>query len=389
MKILFLDSPSFGKQDMIDAFVEVGLSCDLFFHKDYKERHSDPFDTAFDRAIEQDRYAFVFSFNYTPILSACCNRHDVKYVSYIYDSPLVALYSCTLINPCNYVFLFDKSWYLEFTNAGIKTVYYMPLAANPKRLLAIPASHELQKKIDGEIAFIGSLYNEEHNFLDRMKDLPEFTKGYLDGIMLAQQKIYGYFFLEELLEEQAQILSDMKNSLFYEPMSDGAETLSYVYANYFLARKISSNERISLLSKLSKKFPLKLYTHKKPPELPHAIYMGSVEPYDVMPLIFRYSRINLNITLRSIKTGIPMRGMDILGAGGFLLTNFQEDFQDSFLPEDDFVYYQSEEDCSNKIAYYLSHEKERAQIAANGLGKTMEGHTFVHRAREMLAIVTG
>ncbi len=31
MRILFLDSPAFAKQDMIDAFTACGIACDLFF----------------------------------------------------------------------------------------------------------------------------------------------------------------------------------------------------------------------------------------------------------------------------------------------------------------------------------------------------------------------
>ena len=38
--------------------------------------------------------------------------------------------------------------------------------------------------------------------------------------------------------------------------------------------------------------------------------------------MFANSKVNLNITLRNIKTGIPLRALDIMGAGGFLLTNY-------------------------------------------------------------------
>ena len=61
------------------------------------------------------------------------------------------------------------------------------------------------------------------------------------------------------------------------------------------------------------------------PELPNVINMGSVDYYDMMPYVFKCSDINLNITLRSIKTGIPLRAMDIMGAGGFLMSNYQVD----------------------------------------------------------------
>lgn len=385
MKILYLDSPAFAKEDMIEAFTECNFTCVPFFHPSYNQRNDADYTKAFEEAVSKDDYAFVFSFNYFPILSNCCKKHNLKYISYVYDSPLVSLYSCTLINPCNYVFLFDKTTYFYFKNAGINTVYYLPLAANVKRLDSLSASLESAEKFRSDISFIGSLYNEDHNLFERLTNLSEYTKGYLDAIMTAQQKIYGSFFLEELLNKN--ILKELQESVPYAPMSDGTESDAYVYANYFLARKITSNERISLLQKISAQYPLTLYSHKPSPQIPKAKFMGTVDYYHIMPLVFQSSKINLNISLKSIYSGIPLRCMDIMGAGGFLLSNYQADFYDDFLPEEDFVFYESEDDCLKKIGYYLSHESERMQIAANAHGKMKESHTFLHRAKEILSII--
>lgn len=385
MKILFLDSPAFAKQDMLDAFLESGFSYDLFMHTDYRERQSADFESAFLSTVEEKQYDFVFSFNYFPIISRCCQKYGIKYVSYVYDSPLVSLYSCTLINPCNYVLLFDKAAYLTFHNAGISTVYYLPLAANVKRLTSLACPDSLQSQFTADVSFVGSLYNEDHNFYDRLKGISDFTRGYLDSIMTAQQQVYGQFILESLLTPPS--LDDLQRSVPYQPMSDGTESAAYVYANYFLCRKITSNERIALLKSASKHFPLKLYTHHPSPEIPDADFMGPVEYYNTMPLVFQNSRINLNITLKSIQTGIPLRCMDIMGSGGFLLTNFQSDFLDYFVPGEDFIYYESPDDFLNKISYYLSHENERRQIACNGLGKMRESHTFTHRVHSILNIL--
>ena len=194
MRILFLDSPAFAKQDMIDAFTACGITCDLFFHEAYNDRQNVSYEQKFDAAVSRFSYDFVFSFNYFPILSNCCMKHHLKYISYVYDSPLVTLYSYTLINPCNYVFLFDKATYLEFHNAGISTVYYLPLAANVSRLSAMKCPDALLPQVSSDISFVGSLYNEEHNLFERLNGLSDYTKGYLDSIMLAQQKVYGYLF---------------------------------------------------------------------------------------------------------------------------------------------------------------------------------------------------
>lgn len=382
MKILFLDSPAFAKHDMVEAFKECNIDVQLFFHEDYQERRSAAFNGALSVVLENEPFDFVFSFNYFPSISNCCQKHNVKYVSYVYDSPLVALYSYSLINSCNYVFLFDKETYLTFKNAGISTVYYLPLAANVKRLTNMPTNSQLKDALTADVSFVGSLYNEEHNFFERLTGISEHTKGYLDGIMLAQQKIYGQFFLEELLTKD--ILADIQQSVPYSPMADGTETAAYVYANYFLCRKITANERISLLKQVSDHFHTKIYTHKAPSEIPNAEFMGTVDYYDLMPLVFKNSVINLNVTLRSIHTGIPLRCMDIMGSGSFLLTNFQSDFLDHFVPGEDFIYYESEDDCLAKIDYFLRHDAERTQIIANCVGKMAEQHTFVHRVREIL-----
>ena len=385
MKILFLNSPAFAKEDMLEAFGECGIECTLFFHEAYHSRSDAAYEQTFDAAVQKENFDFVFSFNYFPILSNCCKRHHLKYVSYVYDSPLVSLYSYTLINDCNYVFLFDKTTYLKFKNAGIPTVYYLPLAANTKRLSSLQTPDEFAKKLRSEVSFVGSLYNEDHNLFEKLTGLPDYTKGYLDAIMTVQQKLYGTFLLEDLL--RPEILKDLQNSVPYTPMSDGTEPAAYVYANYFLARKITSNERLSLLHQLSLEFHLNLYSHQPSPQIPKAHFMGTADYYTLMPLIFKNSNINLNITLKSIYSGIPLRCMDIMGAGGFLLSNYQADFFDYFLPEEDFVFYESEEDCLQKTRYYLSHESERKQIAQNALGKMKDGHTFVHRVQTILSIL--
>lgn len=385
MKILFLDSPAFAKQDILDAFLSCGIQYDLFFHTDYHERQSPDFEKSFFDAWEKDTYDFVFSFNYFPIISRCCQNAGAKYVSYVYDSPLVSLYSCTLINPCNYVFLFDKATYLTFHNAGISTVYYLPLAANVKRLTSLTCPDSIKKQITSDVSFVGSLYNEEHNFYDRLVGISAYTRGYLDSIMAAQQQVYGQFFLEELLT--SDILKDLQKCIPYQPMTDGTENPAYVYANYFLCRKITSNERLSLLKAASEQFPLKLYTHHPSKDLPFAEYVGPIDYYKTMPLVFQNSHINLNITLKSIQTGIPLRCMDIMGSGSFLLTNFQSDFLDYFVPGEDFVYYESADDFISKISYYLTHDAERQQIVANCTGKMRDAHTFEHRIHTIINLL--
>ena len=95
----------------------------------------------------------------------------------------------------------------------------------------------------------------------------------------------------------------------------------------------------------------------------------------------------MNITLKSIQTGIPLRCMDIMGSGSFLLTNFQSDLLDYFIPGEDFVYYENEDDLISKVSYYLTHESERQQIITNCTEKMRDAHTFEHRVHTMINLL--
>lgn len=385
MKILMLQWKSFGNEDILPAFLELGHTVKTVPFSNKEVRSGSEEEARLMQEIRDFAPDFVFSFNYFPIVSLACKKTDMRYVAWVYDSPYVMLYSYTIIYPGNFVFVFDKELYQEFHNAGIQTIHYLPLAANTDRLSAMTDWERFQKtpwKNEKDVAFIGSLYTEKHHFFKRLEGITPYTRGYLEGIMDAQSCVYGYNFIQELLAKD--IIDDMMRVLPMEPDSTGVETVEYLYAQYVINRQITSTERTELLTAVGSRYGLDLYTPDKNIQLPGCVNHGPVDYYDYAPYVFKTARINLNISLRSIKSGIPLRAFDIMGAGGFLLTNFQADFLDDFVPGEDFVYYDSKNDLLSKIDYYLAHEEERAAIAANGFAKVAAQHTYKHRIEEML-----
>lgn len=391
MKILMLEWKSFGNEDIISAFKELGHDVKTIpFSKD-ELHHDDTEEAKLIHEISSYCPDFVFSFNYFPIVSLACKKAGMRYVSWVYDSPYVLLYSYTIINPCNYVFVFDKELYLEFHKAGIQTIYYLPLAANTDRLQAMDTAPQLKDfynskwKNQAQIAFVGALYTEKHQFYQRLHDITPYTKGYLEGIMAAQRQVYGYNFIQELLPPP--IIEDLQKSLPMQPDPTSVESEEYLYAQYVINRQITAIERTDLLAAIGEQHSLDLYTPDQTFTFPGCINHGPVDYYDMAPYVFKNAKINLNITLRSIKSGIPLRAFDILGAGGFLLTNYQADFADCYTPDEDFVFFESKEDLLHKIDYYLSHEEERKAIAHNGFEKTKKYHTYKHRIQEMIILL--
>mgnify|MGYP004515432859 FL=1 len=394
MNILIFEKDNFGIEDVKECLKKNGCFYKLVKTEKMVSRVDTDFDKIFEREFDENKFDCVFTFNYSPVISNNCNKRNIPYIALVYDSPQVLLYSYTIINPCNYVFIFDKTQYMELKNEGINTVYYttLPVNADRMRKMLDQKSYKIQnsnRKYSADISFVGSMYNEKHNLFDRLSDISDFNKGYLDAIMNAQRKVYGYFFLERLLK--GEILEDMLQKYPVRPNSDGVETVQYLYANYFLARKMATDDRKEVMTELGRKFgndyKINLYTPNETPELLKVNNCGSIDYYDEMPYVFRNSKINLNITLRSIKSGIPLRAMDIMGAGGFLISNYQEDFYDNFIPGEDMVMYESIDDLVDKCKYYLEHENERIQIASNGAGKVLEKHTYDVRFKEIFDIV--
>lgn len=385
MNILFIDWPCFGRDDVLDFFITNHHHVTNFSHPDLDLRKSPIFLSEINQVIETQAFDFCFSYNYFPLVAQACYSHGLKYISLVYDSPQVKLYSYTVTYPTNYIFVFDSIIVEQFRKEGINTFYYMPLPVNADKIDHLLAQEANTTQFQSEVSFVGSLYNEEHNLYDRLPSLSPYTKGYLEGLLLAQSKVYGYNFLEDSLPPS--ILEEIQSAIQYQKNPDGVETLSYIFSDYFLCRKLTSMERMEYLNLISQYFPLKIYTHNPNTIIGKAQNMGSADYTTEMPYIFHNSKINLNITLRSIKNGIPLRCMDIMKSGGFLLTNYQFDLLRHFTPNEDFVYFDSKEDLINKIDYYLSHEDERISIAKSGYEKVRKNHNYTCTFQQIFEIV--
>ncbi len=102
-----------------------------------------------------------------------------------------------------------------------------------------------------------------------------------------------------------------------------------------------------------------------------------------MPHVFKESAVNLNITLRSIQSGISLRVLDILACEGFLLTNWQPEIEEYFAIGKELVTYDTFEDLIEKAEYYLNHPQERRAIAKAGKKKVEELFSY-HNALDTI-----
>ncbi len=384
MQILIYKWKSYNYRDIEETFLAMGHLVDVIEQKLESYDEDEAFERRLTGILQKKSYDFVFSVNYFAVVSEVCQRCRVKYLSWSCDNPLISMYHKSVFNECNYIFNFDKSNCLEFQGMGVQHMYYLPLAVDTDRLDALIDHADDLKLYQNEVAFVGSLY--ERNTYDKLKVvLPDYLKGYLEAVMQAQMSVSGGNIIEEMLTPD--ILEQLQQYFKLEKSENSFSDLGLIFSTTVLGLKIAAMQRKNGLIALSKRVPVTIYTNSNTKELLRVDYRGSVDYWTQMPKVFRMSRINLNFTIPNIKTGLPLRMWDIMGAGGFLMTNFQAELPELFEEDKDFVCFDGEEDLVQKTLYYLEHEKERQEIARNGYEKVKKLHSYQMRLQQMLDIV--
>lgn len=382
MKILFYKWQVFNQSDIKNAFEQAGCSVS-FYEEDSETRKSTDLRLLTDVIKEYD---LVFSVNYFSRLSDACMLATRKYAAWTVDSPMISMYHKSVFNPCNYLFIFDKFCYLQFKQMGVKNIFYLPLAADAKRIEFLIEQTPVSdlKKFESDISFVGGMYHK--NSYDAIYDsLPDYLKGYFDAVMQAQLDIFGENIFDRLLS--VDILQKLSDCVQFQNEPDSFSDLKLIFTNTFLGFKMAQIERIECLNMLAKNFNVDLYTDKSHDALHNINIRGTVDYNIDMPKVFNQSKINMNFTIRNIRSGLPLRIWDILAAGGFLLTNFQAEIPYFFENQKDIVYYENLYDMQKKAEYYLAHDDERMMIAANGHKKVNEFHSYHQRIAAILSAI--
>lgn len=369
-RVLYYSWNEFTFQDCIQSMCSLGYMVDVVTGKIHNYDIDEIFMEKLKNYCTINKYDCIFSFNYFPVISRVASDCQLRYISWVFDSPHLTLDSVTLWNQCNAVFIFDYLLCERYWKKGIQTVFYMPLAYNRLRLEKTIRSMPLH--YEHEITFLGKLYDDQYNFFDQINYLPAYLKGYMQAIIDAQQYIYGLDLCGLVFDHGK--CAEMAKYVKVDMGDQFADYQDELFRN-MIRKKITVLERRQILSMIGKKYPVDLYSPKAPEELPVS-YRGYADYLEEMPRIFYTSKINLNISLRSILSGIPLRVIDILGAHAFLLTDYQSELSGYFENGEDLVWYESKVDMMDKISFYLTHDSERERIAHNGNLKVQQRFSY-------------
>lgn len=379
MKILFYDMGSYTCHDVLYYLKKAGHSCKTVYYHFPDKFQDDFFCDRFAAYLEADTYDLVFSVNFFPLVARLCHEKRVKYISWCYDSPLEERLQDYFHFDTNYIFLFDRIEAMQYQSAGYGQVFHLPLAVNTNRLDGLNFTRRQIAAYSADVSFVGHLYDSPLETLLYSAD--DFIRGYIEGIIQAQLRIYGYYFLDELITPE--ILNAVNAS--FRKIGQTNLSLNHRGLSYAVATEITHLERSFLLEQLGEICNTHFYC-SVPASLKNVKFRGPLKYMDEMPCVFRHSKLNLNPTLKCIRSGIPLRALDIMGARGVLLSNYQPELAQHFENEKDIILYESMEDAVAKVDFYLKHEDLRKAIALNGYQKVKERFSYPERINTLFCI---
>ncbi len=329
--------------------------------------------------LNSNNYICVMSYNFSPNIAEASYRTKNKYISWTWDAPLPSYNFIESKYDTNWTYVFDKTELTKLEKAQVKHVGYLPLATDVAFVDNISITDEDRQTYSNEISFIGQMYNETflNQAFEKMhsKDA-DIIKEYCINHTCdwtENNKMFEIVYKDFMSNHHYK----HKDREFYEK-NWGINELQYD-ADYYISgffRSLAHKERVKILNELAKKFKVDIYTYGNTDELKNINIHEPVNNYLIAPKIFRLSKININITTHNIRTGVPLRVFDIMGARGFVLSNYQEEMDELFVPDKEIVYFKTLDELMEKTQYYLAHEEKRQQIALNGYNRVKKDYNY-------------
>lgn len=376
MKVLYFQWHSFMNRGIERALQKLEIAYDSFFYQFTDWEKDDTFCEKLEQKLKEGIYDRVFSVNFAPLISQVCEKMQIRYLSWVYDSPLHIRDLSVLTNRCNIIYFFDRMQAQEIRKLGVDA-RHLSLAVDTE-VFHVNPNDAKRRLYETDISLVGKLYQTEYQYY--LQPLNSYQRGYLEGIIQSQLKIYGGYLIPELITDE--LLTDLNIS--YAKASNNQVVMGRRELEFLLACETTGRERYFALALLSRHFKTAIYSTQQDERLTEAQFKGYADYYNDMPYIFRLSRMNLNISLKTIQTGIPLRVIDVMGCGGCVLTNYQEEILEYFTSEQECIVYENLEDLYAKTEYYLSHETQRQRIAQNGYEKVKRDFTFEERIKTIL-----
>lgn len=324
---------------------------------------------------------YVLTINFNMYISEVCELLKIPYVAWVIDTPCYPAYSPAINHSNSFTFFYDAAVALRLKKQGVKQVYHLPVAANPRRIEQIQL-HEQDASLASDISFVANLTHTEYQASIQPR-LSAGTRERCSRLIKLLEQPSDDFTLAQQIDDE--LITAIKEESGY-PLSGDAYLSTAEKLAYLLGREHSWQQRINVVSRLEQRFSVRVFGNQEWQDKISS-YSGHADHFELMPKIFQLSKINLNLSRSFVEYGLPMRVFDVLSCGGFLVTNDKHDLHKLFVDGRDLVIFRDTQDLLEVCAYYLEHQVERQAIARQGQLTLAEHHTFVQRMIDMFSTV--
>lgn len=321
MKILYVYGRT-KQRDIVRTLVKLGYEVEEYFGA-----QSDVWAVQEEIAqivdyIRRNAITHLLSIHLLPNLSVAAYQTGIRYIAMLWDAPCLTM--TTVFGKLDNVWVstFDKLDYERFKAGGTKNVLYQPLTVD---------------RVYGTVS----------------KEILEYIRWASPDFALHNQY-------------------EVEDERFFEMR--------------YLVRKLANIERVCCLNLLAQQFGVVLYTDSSIDSgviRPEVKIMPPVDPGEAVSIIYAGSKINLNISLKGIERGTPLRVFEILGAGGFLLSSYCPETAELFEEDKEIVMFRTPEELLEKTEYFLTHDDEREAVAAAGQEKVLRCYTHEKKLKEL------
>ncbi|SFL40211.1 spore maturation protein CgeB [Lachnospiraceae bacterium KH1T2] len=387
LNCVYVNFKDIGFVDLAWGILECGHECEFLnlpcgnvdFDEEYLEETI--------KFFKDNKTDIAFTMNFSPTVGEACKVVEIPYAAWFYDMPVQAVYTPQAKYETNYFFTFDKYQEKEFRRIGLRNICYLPLAANITKTGKLNISKADEDKYSCDISFIGSLYNEKATaYRDYYLRASDKVRNELDRLLSdGFAKWDGKEHITHVMNEE--LVMDLNIICGERP----SEVIGISDSDYFelklLSYSLAKVERIEMLKKLDQ-YRTVLYSGDNDIEIP-GIDIRPTLAYEEVPKVYYLSKINLSICLHSIISGVPLRTFDIMGTGGFVLSNYQQELEELFDIGKEIVVFHNFEEMQDLAGYYLKHDEERIRIGINGYKKVAGNYTYPIAVSKMLKVIYG
>lgn len=314
------------------------------------------------------------------VLMGLLARLQLPLASWFVDNPhlIVHLYT-SCINPWTTLFTWDADNIDSLKQTGFEHVFYLPLGTDPDRF-----NPSLSKKVPSawksDISFVGN--SMVYKVGARLK------KGHFPRALLLPFRTVAQAFVASEQRSVSTFLEQEFPEIFqhYQQLPDNEARLAYETA---ITWQATCKYRADCVRQTLPFHPLivgdtgwhVVFRNEK-----SFRFLDSLNYYNELPKFYGHSKINFNCTSKQMKGAVNQRIFDAPATGSFVLTDWREQMDALFTP-DEMACYHDVSEIPEKVRYYLSHEDERKKMTQKARQRVLQCHTWSQRIKQMLDIM--